>query len=185
MSIEVWIMRKNIYLSHRVSSDRERSDMAKAYFAAGCFWGVEYYFEMKEGVISARAGYMGGTTKNPTYEEVCSGETGHYEVVEVSYDPKRVSYEELARFFFEIHDPTQPDGQGPDIGEQYKSVIFYGSAEEKDIAGKLIGILERKGYNVVTKLLPVSEFYVAEDYHQDYYARNKKEPYCHFYQKRF
>jgi len=159
--------------------------MAKAYFAGGCFWGVEYYFERKDGVISARSGYMGGTTKNPTYEQVCSGETGHYEVVEVTYDPKGVSYEELARFFFEIHDPTQSDGQGPDIGEQYKSVIFYSNTDEKDIAEKLIGILRRKGYNVVTKILPVTEFYLAEDYHQDYYDRNKSEPYCHLYQKRF
>ena len=166
-------------------TDKEWGDTAKAYFAGGCFWGVEYFFEKKEGVISAVSGYMGGTKENPTYEEVCSGTTGHYEVVEVTYDPKKVSYEELAKFFFEIHDPTQPNGQGPDIGEQYKSVLFYGNGEEMRIGQKLIKILKEKGYNVVTKLLPVTEFYRAEEYHQDYYKKNKKKPYCHIYRKRF
>ncbi|HIE05489.1 MAG TPA: bifunctional methionine sulfoxide reductase B/A protein [bacterium (Candidatus Stahlbacteria)] len=165
--------------------DREWKDTAKAYFAGGCFWGVEYYFEKKEGVISAVSGYMGGTKGNPTYEEVCSGKTGHYEAVEVTYDPKMVSYEELAKLFFEIHDPTQPDGQGPDIGEQYMSVVFYSNGEEKKIAEGLIKILKDKGYNVVTKLLPATKFYKAEDYHQDYYEKKKQKPYCHIYQKRF
>ncbi|MEO0137329.1 MAG: peptide-methionine (S)-S-oxide reductase MsrA [candidate division WOR-3 bacterium] len=157
----------------------------KAYFAGGCFWGVEYFFDKKEGVISAVSGYMGGSLENPTYQEVKTGTTGHYETVEVTYDPEKVSYEELAKLFFEIHDPTQPDGQGPDIGEQYKSVIFYNDEEEKQIAEKLIGILRSKGYKVVTKVLPVTKFYPAEDYHQDYYARKGTKPTCHFYKKRF
>lgn len=165
--------------------DKEMVDTAKAYFAGGCFWGVEYYFEHKEGVISAVSGYMGGTKENPIYEEVCAGKTGHLEVVEVTYDPNKVTYEELAKFFFEIHDPTQADGQGPDIGEQYKSAIFYNNDEEKEIVLKLIDILKKKGYNVMTKVLPAGRFWKAEDYHQDYYERKKQKPYCHVYKKRF
>jgi peptide methionine sulfoxide reductase msrA/msrB len=165
--------------------NQKSSGIKKAYFAGGCFWGVEYHFEHKFGVISAVSGYMGGKKDNPTYEEVKSGKTGHLETVEVTYDPQKVSYEELARFFFEIHDPTQEDGQGPDIGEQYKSAIFYSDEEEKKIAEKLIGILKEKGYNIVTKVLPVSKFYPAENYHQDYYERRGQKPYCHIYKKRF
>ncbi|MGB9721642.1 MAG: bifunctional methionine sulfoxide reductase B/A protein [bacterium] len=165
--------------------DTGDTHIRKAYFAGGCFWGVEYHFEHKSGVISAMSGYMGGTKHSPVYEEVKSGKTGHYETVEVTYDPEKVSYEELAKLFFEIHDPTQEDGQGPDIGEQYKSVIFYNDEEEKKITEKLIGILKSKGYNVVTKILPVSKFYPAEDYHQDYYERRKQQPHCHVYKKRF
>ncbi len=157
----------------------------KAYFAGGCFWGVEYYFDKREGVVSAVSGYMGGTLENPGYEDVKTGATGHYETVEVTYDPKKVSYEELARLFFEIHNPTQPDGQGFDIGEQYKSVIFYNNEEEKKVAERLIEILKSKGYNVVTKILPVTKFYKAEEYHQDYYEKRHQTPVCHFYIKRF
>uniref|UniRef100_A0A7C6EK54 Peptide methionine sulfoxide reductase MsrA n=1 Tax=candidate division WOR-3 bacterium TaxID=2052148 RepID=A0A7C6EK54_UNCW3 len=157
----------------------------KAYFAGGCFWGVEYYFDKKEGVLSAVSGYMGGALENPGYHDVKTGKTGHYETVEVTYDPQKVSYEELAKLFFEIHDPTQEDGQGPDIGEQYKSAIFYNDEEEKKIAEKLIGILKQKGYNVVTKILPASKFYPAEEYHQDYYERKGQSPSCHIYKKRF
>ena len=163
----------------------KETDTAKAYFAGGCFWGVEYHFEHKDGVISVVSGYMGGTSENPTYEKVCSGKTGHLEVVKVTYDPNKVSYEELAKFFFEIHDPTQPDGQGPDIGEQYKSAIFYSNDEEKRIAYKLIGTLEKKGYDVITRVLPVNKFWRAEDYHQDYYERRNQKPYCHIYKKIF
>ncbi len=165
--------------------DKEWTDTAKAYFAGGCFWGVEYYFEHKDGVLSAVSGYMGGIKENPTYEDVCSGKYGYYEVVEVTYNPKKVSYEELAKLFFEIHDPTQANGQGPDIGEQYKSVIFYSNAEEKKTAERLIEILKDKGYNIVTKVLPVTKFYKAEDYHQDYYEKKKEKPSCHIYKKRF
>jgi peptide methionine sulfoxide reductase msrA/msrB len=158
---------------------------AKAYFAGGCFWGVEYHFERLEGVISAVSGYMGGTVDNPSYRAVCSGQTGHLEVVEVKYDPNKVSYEKLARLFFETHDPTQANGQGPDIGAQYLSAIFYTNEQEKETAKKLIGILKDKGYEVVTQVLPASTFWKAEDYHQDYYAKTGKQPYCHAYQKRF
>lgn len=172
-------------ISLTFSPSKEEKNMKKAYYAGGCFWGVEYLFEKKRGVVDAVSGYMGGHKENPTYEEVCSNTTGHKEVVEVTYNPEEISYEELTKYFFEIHDPTQADGQGPDIGEQYKSAIFYNDEEEKKTAERLIDILKKKGYNVVTELLPKKEFYRAEDYHQDYYRRHKKEPYCHIHKKRF
>ncbi len=156
-----------------------------AVFAGGCFWGVEYHFEKAPGVISAVSGYTGGKTVNPSYEEVCSGKTGHVEAVKVTYDPEKTDFETLAKLFFEIHDPTQVDRQGPDIGEQYRSVIFYQDEKQKEIAEKLIEILKKKGYKVATCLQPASAFYEAEDYHQDYYARKKTTPYCHVYTKRF
>ena len=156
-----------------------------AYFAGGCFWGVEHLFQQKEGVLNAVSGYMGGNVDNPTYEQVCSKTTGHLEAVEVSYNPEKISYEELAKFFFEIHDPTQANGQGPDIGPQYLSAVFYKSEDEKETAEKLIRILEEKGYQVVTKVVPAETFWIAEDYHQDYYVKKGAQPYCHFYQKRF
>ncbi len=163
----------------------ENKGFKKAYFAGGCFWGVEYYFDRTQGVISAISGYMGGTKKHPQYEDVKKGNTGHFETVEVTYDPQKVSYEELARLFFEIHDPTQADGQGPDIGTQYQSAIFYSNEQEKEIIERLIGILKDRGYGVVTKVLPVTEFYPAEDYHQDYYEKKGQRPVCHIYKKRF
>ncbi len=160
-------------------------DIAKAYFAGGCFWGVEYLFEQKEGVVSAVSGYGGGDLENPSYQDVTVGNTVHMEIVEVTYDLNKVSYEDLARFFFEIHDPTQEDGQGPDIGEQYMSAVFFSSEEEKLTAQRLIDTLKNKGYPVVTKLLPAGTFWKAEEYHQNYYEKNKKTPYCHRYEKRF
>ena len=128
---------------------------------------------------------MGGAVENPSYQDVSSGNTGHLEVVEVTYNPKKVSYEDLAKYFFEIHDPTQANGQGPDIGEQYQSAIFYNNDDEKRIAQKLIDILKTKGYGVVTKILPAGTFWEAEKYHQNYYDKNKQQPYCHVYQKKF
>lgn len=130
-------------------------------------------------------GYIGGHKDEPTYEDVCSKTTGHVEAVKVVYDPVRVSYEELVRLFFEIHDPTQIDRQGPDIGEQYSSIIFYLDNEQKAIAENVINILKEKGYNVVTKLKEASTFWKAEDYHQDYYTKKRGTPYCHVYTKRF
>jgi len=165
--------------------EKGKPNIVKAYFAGGCFWGVEYFFEHKEGVISAVSGYMGGTLKNPSYQDVSYGNTGHVEVVEVTYDVKKVSYENLAKFFFEIHDPTQANGQGPDIGQQYLSTIFFNNEEEKMTAYNLIDILKNKGYQVVTKVLPASTFWKAEEYHQNYFNKNKKKPHCHMYTKRF
>lgn len=156
-----------------------------AIFAGGCFWGVEYYMQKAPGVISVISGYTGGHVKNPSYNEVKTGTTGHYESVKIIYDPGKTSYEKLLRLFMEIHDPTQADGQGPDIGSQYRSAIFYLNDEQKSIAMKNIDILKSKGYNVVTRLIKASEFYDAEAYHQDYYFNNGKIPYCHAYTKRF
>ncbi|RLA69489.1 MAG: methionine sulfoxide reductase [Epsilonproteobacteria bacterium] len=157
----------------------------KAYFAGGCFWGVEHYLEELKGVTDVVSGYMGGKTKDPTYYDVSYKKTGHLEVVEVTYNPNIISYEEIARVFFEIHDPTQDDGQGPDIGDQYLSAVFYGNDEEKKTVKKLIGLLKGKGFNVVTQVRPNVPFYKAEKGHQDYYKRTKKQPYCHGYVKRF
>ena len=164
-----------------------KENSKKAYFAGGCFWGVEYHFAKLAGVISADSGYMGGHTENPTYQDVCYKDTGHLEVVEVTYDPSIVDFETLAKLFFEIHDSTQANGQGPDIGSQYLSAVFYNDEEEKIVTEKLIGILESKGLKVATKLIDAKThpFYEAEDYHQDYYKKHNKQPYCHTYTKRF
>ncbi|UCE24913.1 MAG: bifunctional methionine sulfoxide reductase B/A protein [Candidatus Zixiibacteriota bacterium] len=157
----------------------------KAYFAGGCFWGVEHLLKQTDGVLSTSVGYMGGHTSNPTYKDVSYKNTGHAEAVEVVFDPTKTSYEELTRLFFEIHDPTQVDRQGPDVGKQYRSAIFYTDDMQKQTAEKLIGILTGKGYDVATELVMADTFWEAEDYHQDYYDRTGKEPYCHVYQKRF
>ncbi len=157
----------------------------KAYFAGGCFWGVEYHFRKTKGVISTSVGYMGGNKKNPKYEQVCYGNTGHAETVEVVFNPAQISFEELVRLFFEIHDPTQVNRQGPDVGEQYRSEIFYVDEYQKNIAEKLMDILRRKGYDVRTDLTPVEQFWQAEEYHQHYYEKKGSLPYCHIYQKKF
>ncbi len=159
--------------------------VAKAVFAGGCFWGVEYLFEKLEGVHAATSGYTGGQTENPTYRQVLTHTTGHLEAVEVLYDPRIISYEQLAKYFLEIHDPTQSDGQGPDIGNQYLSAIFYRSRAEYDTAMDLIGILEGRGMDIATKILPAAVFWPAEEYHQDYYELKGTLPYCHSWTKRF
>lgn len=157
----------------------------RAIFAGGCFWGVEYYFQKEPGVIETNVGYIGGYKDNPTYEEVLSKKTGHFEAVEIIYDPLKISYEKLVKLFFEIHDPTQVGRQGPDKGVQYSSVIFYLNNEQKLIAEKLIKILKEKGYKVVTELKKSDKFWKAENYHQDYYIKKGGTPYCHIYTKRF
>jgi peptide methionine sulfoxide reductase msrA/msrB len=159
--------------------------LSKAYYAGGCFWGVEYHLEKLLGVKEVRSGYMGGNIKSPTYHQVSRGDTGHLESVEVTYDPSLINYETLTKAFFEIHDPTQHDGQGPDIGEQYLSAIFVRDESQRRIALSLIKQLRSYGYDVATKVLPAATFYPAETYHQDYYVKNKKAPYCHGYVKRF
>jgi peptide methionine sulfoxide reductase msrA/msrB len=171
--------------SSKALQGSEKVSLEKAYFAGGCFWGTEYYLEKADGVSSVTVGYMGGHTDNPTYKQVCSGTTGHAEAAEVVFDPAKTNYEKLTRLFFEIHDPTQMNRQGPDIGEQYRSAIFYVNDTQKQIATKLIDILKSKGYDVVTELSKAGTFWPAEDYHQGYYDHTGKQPYCHFYQKRF
>lgn len=156
-----------------------------AYFAGGCFWGVEYYFSQFDGVIEAISGFMGGHLKNPSYKDVCYKDTGHLEVVAVAYDADAVSYERLSKLFFEIHDPTQRDGQGPDRGSQYLSAVFVSNEEERQTIQKLIDELRAKKYDVATKILEADTFYPAEDYHQHYYQKNGHMPYCHSYIQRF
>ncbi|XAU16354.1 bifunctional methionine sulfoxide reductase B/A protein [Sulfurimonas sp. HSL3-1] len=160
-------------------------DEKVAYFAGGCFWGVEYYMEKIPGVTSVVSGFMGGTKKEPGYYDVVGGGTGHLETVAVAYDPSKVDYETLAKTFFEIHDPTQEGRQGPDVGAQYQSAIFYNAAAEKATVLKLMERLRKNGYDVKTKLFKASPFYKAEDYHQDYYRRHHKQPYCHGFVDRF
>lgn len=164
-------------------AEKERTETA--IFAGGCFWGVEHMFAKVPGVLDVESGYIGGHTENPTYEEVCSHRTGHAEAVRVTFDPAKVSYEKLARLFFEIHDPTQVDRQGPDIGDQYRSEIFYTSPAQRATAEKLIGELRAKGYDVTTRVTQATTFWPAEGYHQDYYERKGTQPYCHAYTKRF
>ena len=145
--------------------------MEKATFGAGCFWGVEETFRKVKGVISTRVGYSGGHLENPTYEDVCTDKTGHAEVIEIEFDPSKISYEELVGIFFQIHDPTTKNRQGPDVGSQYRSVIFTHSNEQKRIAEKV-----KKGLKldnpVVTEILPAGPFYKAEEYHQRYHEKN-------------
>ncbi len=159
--------------------------MEKAYFASGCFWGTEYHFMKAKGVKATTVGYMGGHTQAPTYKEVCTGTTGHVEVVEVEYDPAVTSFEEMLKLYYETHDFEQVGGQGPDIGEQYQSVVFYVNESQKALVEKYIGLLNDKGYKVATQLRPAPEFWEAEDYHQEYYDKKNGTPYCHAYRKIF
>ena len=156
-----------------------------AIFAGGCFWGVEYYLQKSPGVISVTSGYTGGTIKNPSYQQVCTGTTGHAEAVKIVYDPQKTSFDKLLRLFLEIHDPTQVGGQGPDLGDQYRSEIFYLNDEQKHTAENDLNILKSKGFQIATAVTKASEFYPAEAYHQDYYFKNGKTPYCHKFTPRF
>ena len=149
--------------------------LKKATFGAGCFWGVEKIYAKIPGVVSTAVGYMGGSTQNPTYQEVCTNGTGHAEVLQVTYDPAKVSYEELLTTFWEWHDPTTMNRQGPDVGSQYRSVIFYYDDEQKKTAEHSMQILEKaKVYArpIVTQIVPAAQFYRAEDYHQQYLQKN-------------
>jgi peptide-methionine (S)-S-oxide reductase len=147
----------------------------KATFGAGCFWGVEAAFRKMKGVVSTTVGYSGGSSKNPTYKDVCSGRTGHAEVVQVEYDPSETSYEELLNVFWSVHDPTQLNRQGPDVGTQYRSAIFFHNAQQEAAAKAAKVHLERSGrYRrpIVTEIIPASEFYMAEEYHQQYFEKH-------------
>jgi len=157
----------------------------EAIFAGGCFWGVEHLLAKAPGVIGATSGYTGGSTKDPTYEQVCTGRTGHAEAVRVVFDPSKTSYEALAKLFFEIHDPTAVNRQGPDVGTQYRSAIFYKDDRQKRTAEKLIGRLGENGYKVATEVEPASEFYPAEQYHQGYLGKHPGQPDCHAHTPRF
>lgn len=160
-------------------------DTEEAIFAAGCFWGVEYYFKKLPGVLKTEVGYSGGNQAYPTYKDVCRGDTGHYEAIRVVYDSSKLTFADVVKYFFEIHDFRQTDGQGPDIGQQYLSAIFYFDENQKKTAEELIDVLKKKNLSVATAVLPVSIFWPAEAYHQDYYAKVNKNPYCHTYHKVF
>ena len=160
-------------------------DAAKeiATLAGGCFWCLEAVFDDLKGVESVESGYMGGKTHNPTYAEVCAGETGHAEVVRLTFDPAIVSFQEILEVFFVIHDPTTLNRQGNDVGTQYRSAIFYHSPQQKSVAEQVIkGLGTARIYDdpIVTEVVPASDFYVAEDYHQEYFQRNPAQPYCSY-----
>lgn len=162
-------------------ADKSARNTETAIFAAGCFWGVEEYFSRVQGVIKSESGYTGGTKKNPTYDEVCTGKTGHAESVRVTFDPKVVSYERLLQHFWEMHDPTSLNKQGNDMGSQYRSAIFYTNPQQERTAKASLERLEKSGkysQKIVTDILPAKEFYLAEEYHQDYLKKNP-HGYCH------
>lgn len=152
-----------------------------ATLAGGCFWCIEVPFEQLAGVASVTSGYAGGDTENPTYEEVCTGETGHTEVVQIRYDPDEIAYEDLLRVFFTLHDPTQLNRQGPDVGTQYRSAIYYHDEEQREAAERVIAEFEESGTfddDIVTEVSPLDTFYEAEEYHQNYFEKNPDDAYC-------
>lgn len=154
-----------------------------ATLAGGCFWCLEAAYQQLEGVERVQSGYAGGTVPNPTYEHVCTGTTGHAEVVQITFDPGRIAYRDLLDVFFTIHDPTQLNRQGNDVGTQYRSAIFYHTDSQKATADRAIADVEASGLwegDVVTEVVPLDTFYPAEAYHDDYFARNASQPYCQF-----
>lgn len=165
--------------------DSQVLDTEEAIIAGGCFWGVDHFLKLISGVLRVEVGYIGGTTEDPTYDEVCQGTTGHYEAVRVIYDKAKTDYHSILKRFFEIHDPVQKNGQGPDIGQQYQSAVFYYNQEQFDEAELLMQLLRKKGYQPATRLIAMHPFWPAEDYHQDYYAKHRKAPYCHTPVNRF
>lgn len=154
-------------------------DSEEAIIAGGCFWGVEHFLNQIPGVLKVEVGYSGGIIADPSYEDVCSGKSGHYEVARVVYDVAKTNYSAILKRFFEIHDPTQRTGQGPDLGQQYQSAVFYYNKPQYEQAEALIMKLREKGYDVATRLVAAQPFWPAEDYHQQYYAKHNKLPYCH------
>jgi len=170
--------------TEKVPDDMDTSNISqveKATFGGGCFWCTEAQFQYLDGVVKVESGYAGGTVANPTYEEVCTGTTGHAEVIQVTYDPSKVSYEELLQAFWQSHDPTQLNRQGNDVGTQYRSVIFYHNEDQHKKAEYYKQKLQESGaYDkpVVTEIAPLTNFYAAEDYHQNYYNQNGSQPYC-------
>lgn len=167
----------------KTMEQKEIKDGQLATFGSGCFWCTEAIFQNVDGVLKVESGYSGGKGKNPTYKEVCSGQSGHAEVVQLTYDPAVVSFDELLEIFWKTHDPTTLNRQGADVGTQYRSVIFYHSNEQKQLATTYKEKLDQSGaFNnpIVTEISPYTEFYVAEDYHQNYYNLNGNAPYCTF-----
>jgi peptide-methionine (S)-S-oxide reductase len=171
-------------LSFNLLAMQEKEKLESITLGAGCFWCVEAVYQELQGVVQVESGYMGGSTKNPTYKEVCTGNTGHAEVVRVTYNPAVISLKQILEVFFQVHDPTTLNRQGNDVGTQYRSVIFYDSNEQKELAlevKRALTIARIWPDPIVTEISPLSEFYLAENYHQDYYSLNSdKNPYCSF-----
>jgi peptide-methionine (S)-S-oxide reductase len=164
-----------------LSADAQKQQFQKATFGMGCFWCTEAIYQRLNGVSAVKSGYEGGDVANPSYEDVCTGTTNHAEVIEITYDPAKISYEELLEVFWKSHDPTTLNRQGADVGTQYRSVIFYHTAAQKEIADKYKTALNKDnafGKPVVTEIAKAQPFYVAENYHQDYFIKNGQEPYC-------
>ncbi|PID62423.1 MAG: peptide-methionine (S)-S-oxide reductase [Ignavibacteriae bacterium] len=175
----------NGFISKLVFNEKKMSNkkLEKITLGNGCFWCTEAVFEKLDGVISAVSGYSGGTTENPTYKEVCTGKTGHAEVIQVTFDSSKISIEKILEVFFKTHDPTTLNRQGNDVGTQYRSVIFYHNAKQKEIAEQIKDKLDNaKIFNkpIVTQITKFTNFYLAENYHQNYYELNKSQPYCEF-----
>lgn len=170
---------------YRPSEGGASSGIRHAVFAGGCFWGVQHHFGKMEGVVRTLVGYTGGEETSPSYHDVRNHMTHHVEAVLVEYDPAKVTYTDLCKLFFEIHDPAQTDGVGEDIGAQYRSCVFYADEEQHTETEAVIRILRDKGYEVNTLLLPLHEFWIGEEYHQRYYEKTGGEPYCHFRIKKF
>lgn len=165
------------------ASALENKELVKATFGSGCFWCTEAVFERLKGVYSIRSGYSGGKKENPTYEEVCTGKTGHAEVIQIEFDPKEISYDEILEVFWKTHDPTTLNRQGADVGTQYRSVVFYHNNEQKEKAEQYKNELDKSGAwdkPIVTEITPFEKFYVAEEYHQNYYEKNPYQGYCSF-----
>jgi peptide-methionine (S)-S-oxide reductase len=163
------------------SANAQQAKLQKATFGMGCFWCTEALFQRLNGVVTVKSGYEGGDVANPSYEDVCTGTTGHAEVTEITFNPAKISFEELLAIFWKSHDPTTLNRQGADVGTQYRSVVFYHSAEQKDIAARYKAALNKSnayGKPVVTAITAAQPFYVAEAYHQNYFNKNKNEPYC-------
>ena len=167
--------------NQKAMNKENENRLETATFGAGCFWCVEAVFQQLKGVKSVTSGYSGGHVKNPAYREVTSGNTGHAEAVQIKFDPEQISFRQLLEVFWKTHDPTTLNRQGPDIGPQYRSAIFYHNEEQKRIAEESKNEMDRSGYYnnpIVTEIEPFTNFYVAEDYHQDYYESNPNQPYC-------
>ncbi len=181
-----WTQQKSVNISNNKSEGGKsmaETTLEKATFGAGCFWCTEAVFQQLEGVITAESGYSGGKNASPTYEQVCSGTTGHAEVTQITYDPATISFDDLLKAFWKMHDPTTLNRQGNDEGTQYRSVIFYASEKQKQLAEKYKKELDASGAwksPIVTEISPLKAFYKAEDYHQNYYNDNRYKPYCMF-----
>lgn len=178
---KIWIMVIALLIAAINVNAQSKAKTEKATFGMGCFWCTEAIFQQLKGVKKVESGYSGGTVSNPTYEDVSSGQTGHAEVIQVTYDPAVISYKDLLEVFWKMHDATTLNRQGADVGTQYRSVIFYSNADQKALAEKYKNELNAQnafGKPVVTQVAPLKNFYKAEDYHQNYYKLNGSQPYC-------